>query len=75
MARRRHIGTSRPLHCCCVCGHLDVWNKNWSWYGSYREMEDGVALPKFCSARCKKVGHRAVTIEMAEEARAAEVAA
>ena len=69
--RRRDIRTGRALHCCCVCGHLGPWNSEWSWYGSYREVDDGEPVQKFCSDACK-ANQLAVTVEMAAEARERE---
>ena len=66
MRKRAHTGA--VLHCCVVCGALEPWSDDWSWYGSYEEMDDGVPLQKFCSQKCVK-NVRAVTIEMCAEAR------
>lgn len=38
---------------CNGCGHRGIWNENWSWYGSLKELEDGDDLPTFCSDTCR----------------------
>ena len=68
---RRRTRTGQLLHCCAVCDKLAPWDYNWSWYGSYKEMEDGTPVQKFCSDKCKK-NQLAVTIEMCIEAREKE---
>lgn len=71
--RRRTIPGHFPwrLHCCCVCGQLASWTGKWEWFGSYQELDDSVPVQKFCSEKCKK-HQKAVTVEMCEEAFAAE---
>lgn len=54
--QRRTDRDGRALHCCCVCGKLETWTGDWSWYGSYRDVDDGKPLAKFCSASCKAKG-------------------
>lgn len=30
------------------------WGPNWSWYGSYKDLDDDpFSIPTFCSERCK----------------------
>ena len=73
--QRRTAKNGELLHCCCVCGKLDIWGDSWSTYCSYKEMDDGVAIPKFCSDQCRaKAGPRASNIsdDMKETARKAE---
>jgi hypothetical protein len=72
--RRRDAG-GRLLHCCCICGRLAPWGDGWSYYGSYKDLEDGTPVPKFCSEVCKAKGGpdaAHVTAEMKETARASE---
>ena len=68
---RRVTPDGRHLHCCCVCGKLEPWSKGWSWYGSYKDLEDCTPVKKFCSDRCRKQ-EKAVTPEMAADARRKE---
>jgi hypothetical protein len=72
--QRRKMG-SRLLHCCCICKTVAPWGRDWSTYCSVADMDDGVAIPKFCSRFCaEKGGPKAqnVTAEMREAARAME---
>lgn len=39
------------LHRCSVCGYCAEWGLTWTWYGSYRDDDDGTQA-KFCSAEC-----------------------
>lgn len=41
-----------PLHKCSVCGGCAEWNEAWSWYGSYRDLDDET-IAKFCSPACR----------------------
>ena len=73
--QRRRSGDNRALHCCCICGVLGVWGEGWTVFCSDRELDEGVAVPKFCSTRCKNKGGldaRNVTPEMRETAKNAE---
>lgn len=73
--QRKKSATGRLLHCCCICGKLDVWGDSWSAYYSYKDLDDGKTLPKFCSDKCKSsAGPRAenVTDEMLKKVRAQE---
>lgn len=73
--QRRRDRHGRLLHSCCICGKLDRWGKSWSFYGSLKDEDDCVALPKFCSKACQsKGGARAelVTDDMKKRARDAE---
>lgn len=69
---RRKDRRGRPLHACCVCDQLEPWKKGWRWYGSEREIDDGTPVMKFCPKHTDTKLHLAVTVEMAEEARARE---
>lgn len=68
---RRHHRDGRALHCCTVCHCLKPWDRDWSWYGSYAEFEDGFPVQKFCSETCKK-HQKAITVEMCDDARRLE---
>lgn len=73
--QRRRNDAGSLLHCCCICGHLDVWGDGWSTYCSEKDLDDGVPIPKFCSSICRdKGGPKAsnVTPAMKEAAREAE---
>lgn len=54
--QRRKTSSGRLLHCCCVCGAIETWGSTWSTYCSMKEMDDCVAVPKFCSAKCISIG-------------------
>ncbi len=43
----------RVSHTCSMCGKIEPWSDDWSWYGSYKEFEDGKPILKFCSDGCK----------------------
>jgi hypothetical protein len=73
--QRRRAGDGRILHACCICGKLDVWNDGWSTYCSWKEIDDEVPIPKFCSDKCREAGGSAarnVTAEMKRMAKDAE---
>ena len=42
------------IHTCSVCGRRGFWTETWTWYGSYRDVDKGKAILKFCSDRCRK---------------------
>lgn len=72
--RRKSAG--RLLHCCCVCGKLDVWQRGWSCFCSVRGIDDGDLFPKFCSAKCQNAGGdnaTGVTPEMLLKAKQGEI--
>src|SRR5262249_22402485 len=72
--RRKHAD-GRLLHCCCICGKLQPWDNNWSTYCSEKEIDDGTAIPKFCSVECRNAGGEnasKVTNEMKHKARDSE---
>lgn len=71
----RRAANGRLLHCCCICGKLDVWGDTWSTYCSVKDMDDGEPIPKFCSKPCQKMGGpnaSAVTDKMKRHARDCE---
>lgn len=73
--QRRRTKDGRRLHCCCICGKLDTWNDYWSYYTSYKEMENDIPYPKFCSTKCREIGGTdamEVTGEMRRKAKDAE---
>ena len=73
--QRRRANDGRPLHCCCVCGNLSTWGKDWSCYASYKDMDDGVPYPKFCSDACRDSGGvtaERISEDMARKAKNAE---
>ena len=53
--QRRRSGR-HLLHCCCICGRLEPWGTTWSTYCSYKELDDEVPIPKFCSEKCRLAG-------------------
>jgi hypothetical protein len=52
----------RQIHTCTVCGKEDFWSDDWQWFGSYRDLDDGKPIEKFCSERCLE-RHAAVVVE------------
>ena len=46
---------TKGLHICSVCDKVGKWNKNWQWYGSYNDIDDGKEITKTCSEICRKV--------------------
>lgn len=73
--QRRKTASGRLLHCCCICGKLDVWGGGWSSYYSERDIDDEIAIPKFCSPSCRDKGGpwaRNVTQAMKEAAKNSE---
>ena len=74
--QRRKTASGRLLHCCCICGALEPWGDTWSTYCSFKDMDDGASIPKFCSNNCRQqagAAARNVTAEMKERARASEL--
>lgn len=72
--QRRKAGNSL-LHCCCICHTVAPWGDGWSTYCSEADIDDCVAIPKFCSRVCREKGGpqaRNVTETMKEAARALE---
>lgn len=51
--QRRKTKNGKLLHCCCICGVVEPWGRTWSWFGSYKEEDDGSPLAKFCSDLCR----------------------
>jgi hypothetical protein len=41
------------LYECDICGKQGDWDKNWSWYGSYKDMDDGKKVFCLCSQKCQ----------------------
>jgi hypothetical protein len=41
----------RP-HQCCICEKQGKWNKNWAWFGNYKDIDDGKKIDKCCSDKC-----------------------
>lgn len=72
--QRRKMG-NRLLHACCICHTVAPWGEGWSTYCSEADIDDGVAIPKFCSRLCAEKGGpeaRNVTKAMKEAARELE---
>lgn len=73
--QRRRRADGRLLHCCCICGKLDVWRDGWSTYCSMKDEDDEIPIPKFCSSDCRAKGGiaaRNVTETMKQIAKDAE---
>lgn len=43
---------SGRTHICSACGRSSVWGPGWAWYGSHRQVDDGLPLFKACSDAC-----------------------
>lgn len=41
-------------HTCSICGMTGPWTGEWSWFGSYRDIDDGIPVFEFCSANCQE---------------------
>ena len=39
-------------HRCTICGRDGFWGPTWSWYGSYKQLDDGAPVVKICSDAC-----------------------
>ncbi len=44
------------LHCCCICQTVSIWGDGWSTYCSEADIDECVAIPKFCSRLCREKG-------------------
>lgn len=62
------------IHICSVCGNSGQWDDNWSWFGSWKELEDGEDIAKFCSTHCAD-HHKAQQKLAREKLREAKMAA
>lgn len=51
---REVTAPGRVSHTCSICGKIEPWSESWSWFGSYKELEDGKPILKFCSDVCKQ---------------------
>lgn len=74
--RRRSEETGKLLHCCCICGNVGVWNLNWNYYGSIKELDDGDPVAKFCNDLCQRQAGKNcenVSLEMKAAAHAKEM--
>lgn len=49
-----YANPSGKVHTCAICGTQGEWKKPWTWYGSYKELDDGKPILKFCSDVCAK---------------------
>lgn len=73
--QRRRNAYRRLLHCCCICGKLDTWDRVWTTYCSEKDIDDEVPIPKFCSSPCREKGGKNasnVTQAMKQTAKDAE---
>lgn len=39
---------------CDTCGLIGPWTSDWVWFGSFKEVDDGVKVPTWCSEACAK---------------------
>jgi len=73
--QRRRATNGRLMHCCCICGKVDLWGEGWSTWCSEKDLDDEIPIPKFCSPACREHGGpkaRNVTEEMKRKAKDAE---
>lgn len=42
------------IHECSVCHKREAWGATWQWYGSWRAIDEGRPVRKFCSSDCRK---------------------
>lgn len=61
MSEKRTL-SGRIIHRCTVCGNESPWTDKWSWFGSYRDIEECNPIDKFCSEACKD-GHAQMSVE------------
>lgn len=48
------LDTSRKIYKCSICDKLFNWDKNSSWHGTLRQMDDDPRkLTYFCSDKCQ----------------------
>ena len=52
----------KAVYTCSVCGKVSIWGDSWSWYGSYKELDDGKPIITVCSEKCKKIHSTLKTI-------------
>jgi hypothetical protein len=43
---------------CSACGKFSTWGPSWSWYGSYRDLENGKRIIYACSEECMAEAQR-----------------
>ncbi len=53
MSAKLHV-VKKGAHRCDGCGKEGRWNKNWEWYGSYLDLDEGGQITKACSEKCQK---------------------
>ncbi len=46
---------SRRRHQCSVCHVESVWDQEWTWYGSWKDLDDGKKIVKTCSKKCRSL--------------------
>jgi len=42
------------IHTCSACGTQGQWGPEWSWYGSWRDVDDGQRIITCCSVACRR---------------------
>jgi hypothetical protein len=40
-------------HECSVCHTTDAWCGSWQWFGSYKDLDDGLPVVRTCSDKCR----------------------
>lgn len=53
--KRPGFVSSEParLHICSVCQTRGPWTESWGWYGSWKDIDEGRPVKKFCSDECR----------------------
>lgn len=46
----------KRLYRCRDCGAVDHWKEGWRWFGSIKDLDDGVDVPCFCPKCAKNKG-------------------
>ena len=54
--QKENLDTNKEIYRCNTCGKLFNWDKNSSWFGSYRQMENNPEkLKYYCSDKCVRI--------------------
>lgn len=52
MNTRLKTAEGRTIYTCDRCAKTEPWGDEWVWYGSYKDLDDGVKVPHYCSQAC-----------------------
>lgn len=42
------------IYTCSMCGKSDRWGPDWSWFGSWKDIDDGKTVVYACSVPCRQ---------------------